>query len=522
MARKWWTLTAVGIGIFMLLLDITIVNVALPDIQRQLHASISDLQWVIDAYALSLAALLLTAGSLADLLGRRRVFATGIAIFTAGSLLCGVAGSPLFLSLARAFQGVGGAIMFATSLAMLAHAFRGPDRGVAFGVFGAITGIAVAVGPVLGGAITSGLSWRWIFFVNIPIGVAAIALTLLRVEESRDPDARRPDWLGFVIFSSALGLLVYGLIESSTHPWGSGRVAGSLVASAVLLVLFVVAELRQRQPMFDLSLLRNPTFLGGLGSAFAISASAFSMITFLVLYFQNVLGFSAVDTGVRLLALSGAVFVTAGIAGRLTARVPIRLLIGPGFVMVGTGLLLMRGISSASGWTHLLPGLIVVGAGIGFVSTPLASTAVGVVHPRRAGMASGINSTFRQIGLAAGVATLGSIFATQIRNGVGSSLAGTPLARSAHQIGTAVSSGNVAHLLAHAPGAARAQLAAAATGSFVHSLNDILLIAGVVAFAGAAVALALIRSKDFVDASEEDRPEAVEPGAPTPELELVA
>jgi EmrB/QacA subfamily drug resistance transporter len=522
MARKWWTLTAVAIGIFMLLLDITIVNVALPDIQRQLHGSISDLQWVIDAYALSLAALLLTAGSLADLLGRRVVFATGIAIFTAGSLLCGVAQSSLFLVLARAGQGVGGSIMFATSLALLAQAFRGPDRGVAFGVFGAITGIAVAVGPVLGGAITTGLSWRWIFFVNIPIGLVAIAVTLLRVEESRDPDASRPDWLGFITFSSALGLLVFGLIESSTHSWGSGRVVGSLVAAAVLLVLFMVAEFRQRRPMFDLSLLRNPTFVGGLGSAFAISASAFSMITFLVLYLQNVLGFSAIGTGVRLLALSGAVFVTAGVAGRLTAKVPTRLLIGPGFVLVGAGLLLMRGLSSGSGWTHLLPGLIVVGAGAGLVSTPLASTAVGVVQPRRAGMASGINTTFRQIGLAAGVAALGSIFATHIRTGVASSLAGTPLAHSAHRVATAVSSGNVAQVLAHAPRAARAQLAAASTGSFVHALNDILLIAAIVAFAGAAIALALIRPKDFVDTSEEVGGEEAEARAGAPELELAA
>jgi EmrB/QacA subfamily drug resistance transporter len=522
MNRKWWTLAAVGIGIFMLLLDITIVNVALPQIQRQLHASISDLQWVVDAYALSLAALLLTAGSLADLLGRRVVFATGIAIFTAGSVLCGAAQTPLFLSLARAGQGVGGSVMFATSLALLANAFRGADRGIAFGVFGAITGIAVAVGPVLGGAITSGLSWRWIFFVNIPIGVVAIALTLLRVEESRDPEAGRPDWLGFVSFSSALGLLVYGLIESSRHSWGSGRVVGSLVTAVLLLLAFIWVELRQSQPMFDLSLLRNPTFLGGLGSAFAISASAFSMITFLVLYLQNVLGFSAIGTGVRLLALSGAIFLTAGIAGRLTAKVPTRLLIGPGFVLIGTGLLLMRGISPSSHWMHLLPGLILIGAGAGLVNTPLASTAVGVVHPRRAGMAAGINNTFRQVGIAAGVAALGSIFATRIHAGVASSLADTPLARSAHQIATAVSSGNVAQVLAHAPRAAREQLTAAATGSFVHALNDILLIAAVVAFAGAAVALTLIRRKDFVETSEHDTGEGVEDDAATPALGFAA
>jgi MFS family permease len=226
----------VAIGTFMLLLDITIVNVALPDIEGQLHASISDLQWVLDAYALSLAALMLTAGALADLLGRRVVLATGIAIFTVGSLLCGVAQSSLFLSLARAGQGVGGAVMFATSLALLVSRPRSRDR--VWRVRGDHRD-HVAVGSVLGGAITSGLSWRWIFLVNIPIGVGAIALTLWRVEESRDPDATRPDWLGFVSFSSALGLLVYGLIESSTHSWGSQRVVGSLAAALLLLVVFV-------------------------------------------------------------------------------------------------------------------------------------------------------------------------------------------------------------------------------------------------------------------------------------------
>ncbi|MGI8411943.1 MAG: DHA2 family efflux MFS transporter permease subunit [Solirubrobacteraceae bacterium] len=503
MEKKWWTLTAVAIGVFMLLLDVTIVNVALPDIQRQLHASLSDLQWVIDAYALSLAALLLTAGSLADLLGRRIVFATGIAIFTAGSLLCGMAESPVFLSLARAGQGVGGAIMFATSLALLAQAFRGADRGVAFGVFGAISGIAVAVGPVLGGAITSGLSWRWIFFVNIPIGVIAITITLLRVQESRDPHASRPDWLGLLTFSTGLGALVYGLIESNSYAWGSGRVLGAILAAAGLLAAFVIVELRQRRPMFDLMLLRNPTFVGGLSSAFAISASLFSMLTFIVLYFQNILGYSALATGIRLLALTGAIFLTAGIAGRLTSKVPTRLLIGPGLALIGAGLILMRGISSTSSWSHLLPGLIVAGAGAGLVNVPLASTAVGVVHPSRAGMASGINSTFRQVGIAAGIAGVGSIFAARIRDGVISGLAGTPLAHSSHQLALAISSGHAAGAIASAPPAARGQLAAVSIRSFVGGLNDILMIAAVIAFAGAAVALTLVRQKDFVDARED-------------------
>src|SRR3954471_12986454 len=214
MERKWWTLVAVAAGTFMLLLDVTIVNVALPDIAKDLKASLADLQWVIDAYALTLAALLLTTGSLADRFGRRRLFAIGIVVFTAGSLLCGLAQSPVFLSLARAFQGVGGAIMFATGLALLSGAFQGRERGTAFGVFGAVTGVAVAVGPVLGGALTSGLSWRWIFFVHIPVGIAALAVSLLRVVESKDPRAGRPDWFGFLSCSLSLGALVYGLIEA--------------------------------------------------------------------------------------------------------------------------------------------------------------------------------------------------------------------------------------------------------------------------------------------------------------------
>jgi EmrB/QacA subfamily drug resistance transporter len=510
MDRKWWTLAAVSAGVFMLLLDVTIVNVALPDIERSLGASLSDLQWVINAYALSLAALLLTAGSLADLLGRRRVFAIGVAIFTAGSLLCGLAPSPLFLTLARAGQGVGGAIMFATSLALLANAFHGRDRGVAFGVFGAITGVAVAVGPVLGGLITSGLSWRWIFLVNIPIGIATIAAIALRVDESRDPRARRPDWLGFVTFSAALFALVYGLIESNTHGWGSATVVGSLVAAGILLAAFVAVELLQRSPMFDFSLLRKPTFVGGLAAAFAISAGLFALLTYLVLYLQNVLGFSPVQTGVRLLALTGAIFVTAGIAGRLSARVPTRLLIGPGFVLIGTGLLLMRGLTPTSEWTHLLPGMILAGFGAGLVNVPLASTAVGVVEPARAGMASGINSTLRQVGIATGIAALGSIFASRLRDTVAAGLAGTPVSGQAHQLADAVGAGKVSEAIAAAPAPARAAIAHAAQAGFVDGLNAILLVGAIVAYAGAVLALTLIRQRDYVAS------EAAVAGAPAP------
>jgi EmrB/QacA subfamily drug resistance transporter len=459
MDRKWWTLVAVCTGVFMLLLDVTIVNVALPDIQKSLGASLSDLQWVVDAYALSLAALLLTAGSIADRLGRRIVFATGIVVFTAGSLLCGVAGDPTFLALARAFQGVGGAIMFATSLALLTTAFQGRARGTAFGIFGAVTGVAVAVGPVLGGAITSGLSWRWIFFVNIPVGAFALAATLWRVRESHDPQARRVDYVGFVTFSLGLAALVYGLIRSNEDGWGSTTVVGSLVAAAVLLGAFVAAEYVQREPMFDLSLFRVPTFVGGLISAFGISASLFAMLTYIVLYVQNLLGYSAIEAGIRFLPLTGAIFLTAGIAGKLSARVPTRLLIGPGFVLIGIGLLLMHGLDVSSDWTALLAGMIVAGVGAGLVNVPLASTAVAVVAPERAGMASGVNTTFRQVGIATGIAALGAIFS--------------------HQVG----------------GAATPQ-------AFVDGLNSILLIGSAVAFVSAVGAFALIRPQDYVEAAE--------------------
>ena len=502
MDRKWWTLAAVCAGVFMLLLDITIVNVALPDIERGFRASLSDLQWVIDAYALTLAAFLLTAGSLADLYGRRKLFASGITIFTLGSLACALSTSSLFLVVARAGQGVGGAIMFATSLALLAQAFQGKGRGIAFGAFGAITGVAIAVGPVLGGALTSGAGWRWIFYVNVPIGALALLVTLLRVDESRDPNAKRPDWIGFATFSTGLAALVFGLIRSNGHGWGSMTVAGSLAAAAILLGAFVVAERLQAEPMLDLRLLRVPTFNGGLLAAWAISASIFSALTFLVLYLQNILGLSAIQTGIRFLPLTGAIFLTAGVAGRLTARVPRRLLIGPGFVLIGGGMLLMRGLTPASGWTHLLPGMILAGVGAGLVNVPLVSTAVGVVEPARAGMASGINSTLRQVGIATGVAALGSLFASQVRSSVINHLAVTPLSKTSHQIAHSISGGGATHAITSVSAPLRRLVADAARAGFVSGLNEILLIGAVVALAGAVGSFALIRERDFIPTDE--------------------
>lgn len=499
MDRKWWTLGAVCVGTFMLLLDITIVNVALPSIEHAFHASLSDLQWVLDAYALMLAALLLTAGSLADLFGRRIVFAVGIAAFTAGSLLCGLATDPLFLILARGFQGIGGAIMFATSLALLANAFHGRDRGVAFGIYGAVTGVAVAVGPVLGGVLTSDLSWRWIFYVNVPIGVLALVVTLLKLDESRNPAGPRPDWIGFVTFSAGLAALVFAMIRSTSDGWSSHVVVGSLISSGVLLTAFVVVELLQRSPMLDFSLLRKPTFTGGLLAAFAINGSLFSVITYLILYMQNVLGLSAVQTGVRFLVLTGALFLTAGLAGRLTNRVPVKWLIAPGFVLVGIGLVLMHGVTQSDSWTHLVAGLLVAGIGAGFINVPLASTAVGVVEPERSGMASGINSTFRQVGTATGIAALGSVFASRIRGTITSQLASTPLKGASGSIASAALNGQTSApgTAGHTTPALTQLVRSAADQGLINGLNEILAIGAVLAFAAAIGCGILIRQKDF-------------------------
>jgi EmrB/QacA subfamily drug resistance transporter len=500
MDRKWWTLIAVCTGTFMLLLDVTIVNVALPSIQRALHASFSDLQWVIDAYALTLAALLLTTGSLADLFGRRRMFVIGLVIFSLSSLLSGIAADPLLLNLARGAQGVGGAAMFSTSLALLGSAFQGPERGTAFGIWGAITGLAVAVGPVIGGALTSGLSWRWIFLVNVPIGAVAVALSLSQVEESRQPDAGRPDVIGVITFSGALGALVYALIKGNSKGWGSTEILACLIGSGVLLIAFVLAEVLQREhAMFDLKLFRKPTFNGGLIAAFSLSAGLFALFLYLTLFMQDILGYSALQTGLRFLVLSGAILSTSTLAGRATARVPIRLLIAPGLVLVGVGLLLMRGLTASSGWTHLIPGFILAGAGTGLINPPLASTAIGVVTPDRAGMASGINSTLRQVGIATGIAGLGSLFSHTVRTHVVSLLVGSPVnPAAAHRLAADISQGSgAAGGLAALPPQARPAAIHAVRTAFVTGLNKVFLIGAILSLVAAVLTLLLIRSRDF-------------------------
>ncbi len=513
MQQKWWTLTAVGVAIFMLLLDITIVNVALPDIQRELGASFSDLQWVVDAYALTLASLLLVSGSLADLLGRRLIFVIGLVVFSVASLGCGLASTPTVLTLSRAVQGIGGAMMFATSLALVAQAFRGRDRGVAFGVVGAVTGAAVAVGPLVGGVLTDGLGWEWIFLVNVPIGIGAVALTLARVEESRDPRPGGIDFPGVVTFAGSLFCLIFALVRGNQEGWSSALIVGLLVGSVVLMAAFIAVELRREEPMLDLALFRKPAFAGASITAFSVSASLFALFLYISLYLQNILDFSPLQAGLRFLPISLLAFLVGPVAGRLSARVPARLFLGGGLLLVALGLLLMHGLTPDSEWTALLAGFIVAGVGVGLINPPLASTAIGVVEPARSGMASGINSTFRQVGIATGIAGLGAVFQHRVESIVAKGLAGTPASERAGEIAQAVSSGGGGRVAQAVPPQARETVARVTTDAFVGAFNTLLVIGTATALVGAVCAAVLVRPRDFVSSEASASARDAEPAA---------
>ncbi len=408
--ERWITLLVVSAATAMLLLDVTVVNVALPAIRGDLDASFGEMQWVIDAYALTLAATLLGAGVLADRIGRRAVFSAGLVVFTACSGLCAAASSPLFLDIARGAQGVGGAAMFASSLALLADEFRDDERGFALGVWGGVTGAALAIGPLVGGVLTDELSWRWIFLVNLPIGALLIWLTARRLPESREERPRPLDLAGIATFAAACFLLTYGLIRGSEDGWGSLPIVASLVGAAVLTIAFLVIERRGAAPMLPLSLFRIPAFTGTALVAFAQSVALYPLLLFLAIYLQNGLGLSPTETGLRILPLTLVLVVVAPISGRLSGRWPLRVPLTTGLVLIGVGLLLMRSIDTGSDWTALLPGLLVGGLAIGVISPALAAAMVSVLPVERSGLASGINNTFRQLGIAIGIAGLGAIF----------------------------------------------------------------------------------------------------------------
>ncbi|GAA2752689.1 MULTISPECIES: MFS transporter [Kitasatospora] len=508
MQRKWWTLIAVSVATFMLLLDITVVNVALPSIRKDLHADFTDLQWVFDAYTLTLAALVLTAGSLADRLGRRKMFAVGLVIFSVASFLCAVSPNPTFLNIARAVQGVGGAIMFAVSLALIAQEFTaGRERGAAMGAYGATIGVAVAVGPLIGGALTDTLGWESIFYLNVPIGAAALVITFLKVRESRDPNATRVDWAGVAVFSGALFLLVLALVRGNADGWTSPKILALFCVSAVLLAAFVAIELRVAEPMLPLGLFRRAAFTGVQLAAFAVSSSLFALFLYLTLYLQNYLGLSPFQAGLRYLPITVLSFLVAPVAGVLLSRVQARLMLGVGLTAIGAGLWLMGDIQADDTWTGLLAGFLVAGAGVGLINPVIADVAVSVVPKERSGMAAGINDTFRQVGIAVGIAVWGAVLIARGTDQFGVLTANTTHSQR-RQLVEAASSGSLPQALEAAPPGIRQALSDSARAGFLSGLNTVLFLGALVSLIGAALALWLVRENQI---EREDLTEAADP-----------
>ncbi|MFI7319759.1 MFS transporter [Streptomyces venezuelae] len=473
--RTWGPLTAVSLGTFMLLLDVTIVIVALPDMAAALHASLSDLQWVIDGYALALAALLLGVGAAADVVGRRRLNVIGTALFAVASLGCGLASDAGVLVAARAVQGLGAAAMLATTLPLLGAAYQGRDRSAALGVWGAVSGASAALGPVVGGLLTEGPGWRWIFFVNLPVSVASIWLTLRLVPESRGPAGRRVDWAGTGAFACFAGAGTYGVLRGGADGWTSAAAGTSFAVSALALLCFVLVERRVAQPLLDLRLLRKPAFTGVLIGAVGYNGAAFGVVPYLSIWLQTVLGMSPVRGSLVLLPLAGTSFVVALVAGRLLHGVAPRLVIGVGLLLIGAGGLCMAVLDAGSSWGALAPGLTLTGVGAGLVAPGLAGAALASVPPANAGMAGGAVNTFRQLGYAIGVALFGTVLTARMQDSLG------------HDAAHTAAGGGAAALHGTVP-------EHAVRAAFAHGLNGASLAAGAAGLVAGVLVLVMVRA----------------------------
>jgi EmrB/QacA subfamily drug resistance transporter len=414
MTTQRWTLVVVCAATAMLMLDIAVVNTALSRIAEDLQTGLSGLQWVVDAYTLALASTVLTAGALADRLGRKRVFSVGLALFTGASLACGLAQDITMLNSARAVQGLGAAIMFAVSLALLAHAFPGArERAGALAAYGATIGASFAVGPLVGGLLTSGLDWQWIFLVNLPIGVFCLWATRAYLEESRDPHARGIDWPGQLTLTAGLFLLVLALLRGNEQGWASDAIVAELVGAALALIAFVIVELRVREPMLPMRFFRNPSFTGAQVAAFSISASFFAVFLYTTLYLQQILGLSAIEAGLVYLPGTVVMLFVSGATAQLGAKVPARTMIGVGLALVAAGMGLLTLAGESSSWVVTLPGVLVACIGTGLFNPAVTHVALSSAPIEQSGLAAGTNDTFRQAGIAVGVAALGALIPAQ-------------------------------------------------------------------------------------------------------------
>jgi EmrB/QacA subfamily drug resistance transporter len=463
--RKWWTLGAVSFGLFMIMLDNTIVNVALPSIQRDLEIGISELEWVVNGYALTFAVVMLTGGKLADLLGRRLIFVVGLAIFTAASLACGMAPSAEWLIGARIVQGVGAALMNPATLSIITATFPPRQRGMAIGIWAGVSALALAIGPLVGGVIAEHLHWGWIFFINVPVGVLAILVARLVITETRDTSAeQRLDVPGLATSAVGLFALTYGLIEANTYGWTSVRILSLFGLAAAALVAFVVLELRQRVPMLDLSLFRDSTFAGANTVMMLVALAMFGVFFFVSLFVQNILGYSATEAGATFLPMTLLIILIAPFAGRYSDRVGSRWLMGAGMVCVGVSLLSFSRLDMGSNFWSLLPGLLVGGVGMALAMTPTTAAAMGAVAVDKAGVGSAVLNSMRQVGGSLGIAVMGAIVTSHVEP------VSTPTAETAAQ--------------------------------FVSGFQDALLVASAIAFVAAIVAVTTVRKHGHADAAE--------------------
>jgi EmrB/QacA subfamily drug resistance transporter len=413
--RRWWTLAAVAFGLFMIMLDNTVVNVALPSIRQDLGIGISELEWVVNAYALTFGVLMLTGGKLADMFGRRLIFIVGLVIFTAASLICGLAGSAQLLIAARTVQGVGAALMNPATLSIITATFPPRQRGTAIGIWAGVSALALAIGPLVGGLITEHLNWSWIFFVNVPIGLLAVLAARIFITESRDASSeQRLDLPGLITSGLGLFALTYGLIETNQHAWTSPLIVSMFAVAVVSLAAFVLLETHQRIPMLDLSLFRDPTFTGANTVMLLVGLAMFGVSFFNSLFLQNVLGFSAVQTGAAFLPMTLMIVLVAPVAGRLADRYGARWLMGLGLTLVSLSLLLFGRLGATASFLSILPGLMIAGFGMALTMAPTTATAMASVPVDRAGVGSAVINSMRQVGGSTGIAVMGALFATKV------------------------------------------------------------------------------------------------------------
>ena len=489
--RKWWTLGAMCFALFMIMLDNTVVNVALPSIQRSLHTTLGNLEWTVNAYTLTFGVLLVTGGRMGDIFGRRRMFLSGVVLFAVSSAAIGLAPSDSLLIAGRAIQGVGAAFMMPATLSIITNTFPAAERGRAIGTWAGVSALALALGPVVGGALTQYVSWRAIFFINVPVAVGAVAVTLFATHESRDETIDRTiDIPGIATLSIGLTALILALVESTSWGWGSTKVIALLAIAAIGLVAFMLVELKySAAPMVQFEFFKSRTFFGANLVAFIVSFAMLAMFFLTALYIQNILGYSPLQAGVRFLPTTLMIVLIAPIAGRLADRIGPRPPMVVGLALTTLSLFLKTRITVSSGYTDLLPAFVLMGIGMALVMSPMSTAAMNAVPATKAGVASGILSMNRMVGGTFGVALLGTVFTTMSRHRLEDNLAQLPLS-AAQKSAIADNIGQSSTGAQHAT----PQIVQAAHDAFIHGFTGAMVLSVSVAAIGVVVAATLIQS----------------------------